>query len=303
MVAGLVSEATNILDELLPRGSLFVYTKGKNKRTNASYHAKKEGNFEKGRLIILINESSASASEIVAGAIQGNDRGIIIGRRSFGKGLVQQPTQLIDGSELWFTISRYYTPSGRCIQKSYDLGDSVYRNEYINRFSSGELYTKDSVKVIDSLKFLTNNGRIVYGGGGIMPDIFVGLDTNSYTSYLGELYGKDVLNIYAIRLYLEMKPELEKTSYDTYIKNFSVSNIQFDGLISLARSLGISDRNSQIENSKDLILKTLKALIARIQWDDNRFHQLSNEMNNVILKSQEIIHRHDFDQFLQPTIE
>ena len=300
---GLISEANNILDELLPKGSLFVYTKGKNERSNTSYYANKEGLFEKGRLIVLINENAASASEIVAGAIQGNDRGVIIGRRSFGKGLVQQPTQLIDGSELWFTISRYYTPSGRCIQKSYALGDSAYNSEYINRFSSGELYTKDSIKVIDTLKYLTNNGRIVYGGGGIMPDIFVGLDTVAYTNYLGNLYAKDILNMYAIKLYLQMKDSLKKITFVDYRDEFAISAEVYNSLVNFASKLGVEGSKSELLHSKSLITTLLKALIARIQWGDNEFYKIKNENDSIINESKTVMGNDRFDDYLQPKNE
>ena len=172
---GYLEKAVQIADDLLKDGQLIVKTKNKKNRVDKTY-ATKTGSFETGKLYILINENSASASEILAGAIQDNDRGIIVGRRSFGKGLVQREMPLGDGSAVRLTVARYYTPSGRSIQRSYSHGGAEYFNEFEKRFESGELYAADSIKVADTLKFKTTKGRIVYGGGGIIPDVFVPLE-------------------------------------------------------------------------------------------------------------------------------
>jgi len=171
---GYLEKAVEIADEFLPEGKLIVFTKNRNGRTDKTF-ATPKGDFEKGKVVVLINENSASASEILAGAIQDNDRGIIMGRRSFGKGLVQREMNFGDGSAVRLTIARYYTPTGRSIQKSYEKGSEEYNNEFEKRFESGELYSKDSIKIADTIQFKTPKGKIVYGGGGIVPDVFIPL--------------------------------------------------------------------------------------------------------------------------------
>lgn len=173
---GFLNTAVDIADEFLPEGKSIVYTQGK-ARPRKDFYATKRGSFENGELFILIDDGSASASEILAGAVQDNDRGTLIGRRSFGKGLVQEQSEFTDGSAIRLTIARYYTPTGRCIQKSYKHGVDDYYNEELSRYESGELESADSIKVADSLKYKTPGGKIVYGGGGIIPDEFVPLDT------------------------------------------------------------------------------------------------------------------------------
>ena len=189
---GYMNQAIDLADEFLPAGEKIVFTKGKDKRHNTNTLSTGKGDFEQGDLIVLVNEGSASASEILSGALQDNDRALIVGRRSFGKGLVQSPFELSDGSELRLTISRYYTPSGRSVQKPYG-NEQEYARDIVKRYKHGEFFTADSVKFNDSLKFKTTNGRTVYGGGGIMPDYFVPLDTTLNTKYLNELYTSNSL--------------------------------------------------------------------------------------------------------------
>ncbi len=184
---GYMAEAIKIADEFLPEGRKIVYTRGKDARLNTDANATSRGNFEQGEVIVLVNEGSASASEILAGALQDNDRALIAGRRTFGKGLVQHPFDLSDGSELRLTISRYYTPSGRSIQKPY-YDEDEYATDILERYKKGEFFHADSIRLNDSLRYTTLGGRIVYGGGGIMPDYFIPLDTTSNSHYLNELY-------------------------------------------------------------------------------------------------------------------
>ena len=187
-------------------------------------------------MIVLINENTASASEIVAGALQDNDRATLVGRRTFGKGLVQRSFSLSDGSSIRITISRYYSPSGRCIQKSYDT-KSLYHKDYFRRVSSGEFFLKDSIKVIDSLKFRTKNDRVVYGGGGIIPDIFVGADSSRFTDFYADLTRKKVSLIYASRLVREMSPTRELVLPSTFRSDF----------LRLAKSYDVSLKTSERE--------------------------------------------------------
>ena len=193
---GYLNSAVDIADEFLSDGKEIVYTQGK-ARPRKGYKASGKGDFEKGKLIVLIDDGSASASEIFAGAIQDNDRGTIIGRRSFGKGLVQEQSEFSDGSAMRLTIARYYTPTGRCIQKPYTEDVEAYYSEEYKRYSSGELENADSMKIADSLKFRTPEGKIVYGGGGITPDIFVPLDTSGRSRFLSEVVYSGLVNDFA----------------------------------------------------------------------------------------------------------
>ncbi len=192
---GLMNTAIDLADEFLEARKLIVYTQGR-MSPREDYYSSGNGMLEKGKLVIMINENSASASEIVSGAVQDLDRGIIIGRRSFGKGLVQRPFQLPDSSEVRLTTARYYTPSGRCIQKSYSEGVDKYYQDFATRYKHGEMENSDSIKFPDSLKFHTSKGRTVYGGGGIMPDVFIPLDTTAVTDYYLDIRRKNVLNLF-----------------------------------------------------------------------------------------------------------
>src|SRR5690606_14551728 len=220
---GYMDRAINMADEFIPGNKMIVYTDGKQDRYDGESRAFKKGIFEEGPLIILIDEGSASASEIVSGAIQDNDRGIIVGRRSFGKGLVQMPLDLDDGSELRLTISRYYTPSGRSIQKPYDHAkDGDYESDIMNRLEHGEFFNPDSIKFVDSLKYKTSQGRTVYCGGGIMPDYFVPLDTTQNSTYLNKLFTSNAFREYTLQYYQQNKKTLSKMDYDDYRNNFQI---------------------------------------------------------------------------------
>lgn len=211
---GFMNAAVDICDEFLPKDKLIVYTEGLN-QSNEYLKSTEKGSFESGRLVILIDENSASSSEIVSGAIQDHDRGIIIGRRSFGKGLVQRMFPLNDGGQLRITTSRYHTPSGRCIQKPYNDGLEAYYNDIMNRYNNKELINPDSIRVPDSLKYFTTKKRVVYGGGGIMPDIFVPIDTTRASDYYIEIRGKGLINSFTLEYVNKNRDELLK-KYPTF---------------------------------------------------------------------------------------
>ena len=211
---GFMNAAVDICDEFLPKDKLIVYTEGLN-QSNEYMKSTEKGSFESGRLVILIDENSASSSEIVSGAIQDHDRGIIIGRRSFGKGLVQRMFPLNDGGQLRITTSRYHTPSGRCIQKPYNDGLEAYYNDIMNRYNNKELIDPDSIRVPDSLKYFTTKKRVVYGGGGIMPDIFVPIDTTRASDYYIEIRGKGLINSFTLEYVNKNRDELLK-KYPTF---------------------------------------------------------------------------------------
>lgn len=265
---GLMSAATDIADEFLESGKLIVYTEGR-MRPKDEYYSSSKGILEDTEVIILINSLSASASEIVAGAIQDNDRGLIMGRRSFGKGLVQDQSEFTDGSALRLTISRYYTPTGRSIQKPY--GEDVdYENDYYDRYLSGELMSEDSIKKDESLKYITEGGRTVYGGGGIYPDQFVPNDTAGASYYLSDLYYKNAFNHFAIEI-LDKKRKTF-TNFDVFKREFTVNSNMFEKFIDYAGSLGVEEDPIDIVTSRSTIKNRIKAEIARHIWQDNGYY-------------------------------
>jgi carboxyl-terminal processing protease len=297
---GLLYAAKYVADEFLKKGQLIVYQEGR-KQPKQELIADKKGVFEEGRLIVLIDESSASASEILAGAIQDWDRGLVVGRRSFGKGLVQRPIDLADGGQLRITIARYFTPTGRFIQKSYDDLDA-YRNDYMERFKNGELTYKDSIKIADSLKYETKiNKRAVYGGGGIIPDEFVAWDTLEYSPMFRKLSYAGMFNSFTVEYTNEHRERiLAKYSDLKYFKrNFNVDetiiNDFFEAAILQDSSLAYVDEDYQI--SKDLIQKRLKALIAQNIWDYSSYYEIMNVKNEVFMRAYEILTRNEYDLF------
>ncbi|MEM8895840.1 MAG: S41 family peptidase [Bacteroidota bacterium] len=283
---GYMDKAVNMADEFLSGNKMIVYTKGKESRYNAEHRAYRKGQFEQGSLIVLIDAGSASASEIVSGAIQDNDRGLIVGRRSFGKGLVQMPISLNDGSELRLTISRYYTPSGRSIQKPYELGhQEEYYEDFSTRIRNGELYSADSMEVADSLLFETLKGRTVYGGGGIMPDVFVPLDSTDNSAYLNQLFYTNTIREYALLYYEENRADLEKYSLEDYRVNFNVDENMLSALIELGEANGATYNEQQYMKSRVFIQTFLKAQIARGVWDNEGFFPIYNQTNEIFLEA------------------
>ncbi len=280
---GYMDKAINIADEMLSENKLIVYTKGKQPRYNSEARAYREGIFENQPIIVLIDEGSASASEIVAGALQDNDRALIVGRRSFGKGLVQMPIPLDDGSELRLTISRYYTPSGRSIQKPYEAGAKEYGDDITNRFEHGELINPDSIHFEDSLKYETSKGRVVYGGGGIMPDYFVPLDTtNSRNKFLIALYSTNAVREYTLLYYQNNKEKLEGMTYDEFYNNFEVSDKMLSRIVDLVGESEVEYTPEDYEAGKERLRDQVKALIARSVWGNKGAYPVYNQRNDVL---------------------
>jgi carboxyl-terminal processing protease len=287
---GYMNIAIDMADDFLPAGRKIVYTHGKEKKYDSDALATNKGDFEKGDLILLVNEGSASASEILAGAVQDNDRALIVGRRSFGKGLVQSPFDLSDGSELRLTISRYYTPSGRSIQKPYDDSDE-YGQDIISRYNHGEFFHADSIKFNDTLKFITTNGRTVYGGGGIMPDYFVPLDTSLNSHYLNELYTTTAIQEYTFNYAEVHKEELEKKGYDAYLKSFVVSDAMIQELARVGQRNGVKPDQRELRLKKRIIQIHIKAQIARKLWGNDGFYPVLNETNEIFLQAVKLFDR------------
>ena len=283
---GYLDRATKIADELISGNKLIVYTDGKGSRYDSQTRAYTPGLFENGAVIVLINEGSASASEIVSGALQDNDRGLIVGRRSFGKGLVQMPIELSDGSELRLTISRYYTPSGRSIQKPYDKENiDDYQSDLVKRYKQGEFFHADSIKFADSLKYKTLNGRTVYGGGGIMPDVFVPRDTSAYTPYMLELFNKNIIREYTLNYYSTNKKTLSAMTFEHYRSHFVISDQMMKDLIDLATRSGIKYNEADFQRSKAYLTVSMKAYIARGVWGNEGFYPIINETDEIYLRA------------------
>jgi carboxyl-terminal processing protease len=235
----------------------------------------------------MINENSASASEIVSGAIQDLARGIIVGRRSFGKGLVQRPFQLPDSSEVRLTTARYYTPSGRCIQKSYSEGVDKYYQDFTTRYKHGEMENSDSIKFPDSLKFHTSGGRTVYGGGGIMPDVFIPLDTTAVTEYYLDLRRKNVLNLFVGDYVDKNRKDLQKDypDFDLFDKKFIIDDAFMKDFLALADKQGVKMNEKQYGLSESLIKAQIKAAIAEKLWDVNDYFKVINNEDNEVQKA------------------
>jgi carboxyl-terminal processing protease len=273
---GYMNAATDMLDAFFDKGELLVYTEGKARRKTETM-SKTKAHFSAMDVVVLIDESSASASEIFAGAIQDHDRGVIVGRRSFGKGLVQEQTVWPNGSATRLTIARYYTPSGRCIQKPYTNGLKEYQKEYSHRYENGEMLSKDSIEISDSSVFKTDAGRLVFGSGGIIPDVFIPIDTTQGSSYLTELAYSGVIYDFAFDYADHHRKEMSKyKGAEDYIASFEISEELLAELISFAEKKDIVFDEFGFERSKKIILKRLKAYIARNIWNDEGFYPIWN---------------------------
>jgi len=287
---GYLDAAIALADDFLGDKRLIVYTQGQHLLRRDAL-ATSEGNFEKNKLIILVDEFSASASEIVSGAVQDWDRGLIVGRRTFGKGLVQRQLPLIDGSMIRLTVARYYTPSGRCIQKPYK-GDVDYEKDIFERLAHGEMQHADSIHLSDSLKYTTLvNKRTVYGGGGIMPDVFVPLDTTANTPYFRTLIARGIVNR-AYLTYLQENREQLKMLYPDFMSfknNFEIPQSLLDAIVERANDLKIEFNQSEYEQCLPLLKIQLKALIAGDLWTTNEFYQIIDKVNDSLQKAINIL--------------
>ena len=290
---GYLQAAVNIANEFLQKGDLIVYTEGRRMQRN-EYKAKGNGKFLDGKIVVLIDEYSASAAEIVTGAIQDQDRGMVVGRRSFGKGLVQRPIDLPDGSMIRLTVSHYYTPAGRCIQKPYTKGDTKdYAMDVMNRLKHGELMSADSIHFADSLKCYTlREHRPVYGGGGIMPDYFVPLDTLAYTKFHRELSAKSYIINANLKYVDANRKALRKrwTSFEEFRRDFVFPKEEIDKMIAdAAKDKIVPKDNAELEKTLPKLSMQLKALVARDLWDMSEYFAIINEESEIVRKAVEII--------------
>ncbi len=297
---GYLDAATNIANEFLPEGKLIVYTQGK-ARPRQNIYSNARGRLVDTPVAVIIDEFSASASEILAGALQDNDRGIVTGRRSFGKGLVQEQVLFSDGSALRLTIARYYTPTGRSIQKPYEPGSDEYFYDISNRYLHGEFQERDSIQLSDSLKYTTPGGRTVYGGGGIMPDYFIPLDTTGATTYLNQVARRNFIYRFAFSFADKHRRHMAEMKSYTEIEDYLNSINLLNQFIDYAKNRGVNPNYADIEKSKQIIETQIKAYIARILIDNEGFYPIYSRIDNTLQRTIEFL-ENDYIQELMSNI-
>ena len=290
---GYLQAAVKIADEFLAKNELIVYTNGR-RVPRQEYRANGDGKFMDGKVVVLVDEYTASAAEIVTGAIQDQDRGMVVGRRTYGKGLVQRPIDLPDGSMIRLTIAHYYTPSGRCIQKPYEKGNQKdYAMDVYNRLKKGELTNQDSIHFADSLRFQTlHQKRTVYGGGGIMPDYFVPLDTLRYTQFHRQLAAKSIIIQQNLRYVDNHRKQLKKEypQFDKFKQTFEVPQSLIDNILAEAKKQKLEPKDDQeLQRTLPYLRLQLKALVARDLWDMSEYYSVFNEENPLVQKALEVI--------------
>ena len=286
---GYMGPAIQMVNEFLPKGKLIVYTEGR-KSLRENYTSNGTGSCQQIPIVVLVDEGSASASEIFAGAIQDNDRGTVIGRRSFGKGLVQQPIEFNDGSAIRLTIARYHTPSGRCIQKPYNKGkDENYEMDILTRYENGEFFSQDSIKQDESHIYYTSIGRPVYGGGGIMPDIFVPQDTTGVSSYFNMAVNRGLTIQFSFQYTDQNRQKLQKyTTPDEMLKYLKKQNI-LEKFVNFAESKGLKRRNIMINKSKNLFERNLYGNIIYNMLNMEDYLKFLNQSDPTVLKALEVL--------------